>query len=143
MSFSTSKQQPLSAARGRSAHDFTQSYTDWEGAVFDNAAYFAVIELRGAQSRSAGPRDRKYTKFRYFPWAVRYATPKPDACVYTVTQAGRFNFLDREKWDEWMTRWWSNRDDKKRDDTEEHQAVPARPRFRRADDTASDGLGHR
>src|SRR5262252_3426135 len=97
----TSKQQPLTA-QGTHEHDFMQSYESWEAAVFDRAVYFAVYELRWGE-RGDPPR---HTKWKCFPWAVRYAKEsKHGPCIYAVVESGRFNNLDREKWDEWVSRW--------------------------------------
>ena len=101
----TSTQQPLTG-QSTHEHNFSQSVTDWEASVFDRAAYFAVIELRYGSTLSE---RRKYTTWTNFPWAVRYARRHLDACIYAVTDLGRFNNLDREKWSEWETRWWRNR----------------------------------
>jgi hypothetical protein len=103
-----SKQQPLTARRGTHEHDFTQSRADWEAAVFDRAIHFAVVENRN---------KRKYSTWHYLPWAVKYCrqlnTGHWDAagwCIYAVTATGRFNLLDHEKIDEWVQRWWENRE---------------------------------
>jgi hypothetical protein len=100
----SSKQQPLTAPRGRSEHDFAQTYAHWEAAVFDNAAYFATIEMRST------PRYKRI-EWRYFPWAVRYARQNEAGgpCIYAVAHTERFTLLDPEKWDEWCTRWFENR----------------------------------
>jgi hypothetical protein len=94
------KQRPLEAPRGCHEHNFSQDYSSWEGAVFDRAEYFAVIEMRNG---------RKYTSWKIFPWAVRYAKARQDACIYAVTESGRFNNLERVVWDAWETRWWESR----------------------------------
>lgn len=93
-----SHQQPLTAPRGRSEHDFSQRYPEWEAAVFDRALYFAVFEMRNG---------RRETRFETFPRAAEYARVHPDdgPCVYAVAATGRFTHLDREKWDEWEQRW--------------------------------------
>jgi hypothetical protein len=107
----SSKQQPLTARRGTHEHDFTQSYADWEAAVFDRATHFAVVETRN---------KRKYSTWRYLPWAVKYCRQLDTGhwdiagwCIYAVTATGRFTLLDHEKIDEWVQRWWENRDDKR------------------------------
>jgi hypothetical protein len=116
-----SKQQPLTARRGTHEHDFTQSRADWEAAVFDRAIHFAVVENRN---------KRKYSTWRYLPWAVKYCrqldTGHWDAagwCIYAVTATGRFNLLDHEKIDEWVQRWWENRDDKRTEAESERSAA--------------------
>jgi hypothetical protein len=104
MHMPTSHQQPLTAPRGRSEHDFGQSQYDWMAAVFDRASYFAVFELRNG---------RKETRFKIFPWAVRYARERDwtfGICIYAVAPSGRFTLLDPEKWDEWIIRWKDNYD---------------------------------
>jgi hypothetical protein len=106
-----SKQQPLTARRGTHEHDFTQPYAEWETAVFDRATHFAVVETRN---------KRKYSTWRYLPWAVKYCRQLDTGhwdiagwCIYAVTATGRFTLLDHEKIDEWVQRWWENRDDKR------------------------------
>jgi hypothetical protein len=93
-----SHQQPITAPRGRSEHDFSQPYPHWEAAVFDRAIYYAVFELRNG---------RRETRWKILPWAVRYAREHRDdgACLYAVAPTGRFTLLDPEKWDEWIQRW--------------------------------------
>jgi hypothetical protein len=120
-----SKQQPLLAARGTHEHDFGQRYVDWEGAVFDRAEYFAVVEMRSVPAR-------KYTKWKCFPWAIRYARRHPDACLYAVTRSGRFNNLEREKWPEWEIRWWGNKNGR-----EASEESYSRSRAARAEQVAS------
>lgn len=97
----SSKQRPLDAAAGRDEHDFSQRRDGWEATVFDRAAYFAVVEMRGAPADQARPE----TRFTVFPWAARLARGRADACLYAVTASGRFALLDRDKWSEWETRW--------------------------------------
>jgi hypothetical protein len=104
----SSKQQPLTARRGTHEHDFSQSYADWEAAVFDRATHFAVVEQRN---------KRKYSTWRYLPWAVKYCRQLDTGhwdiagwCIYAVTANGRFTLLDHEKVDEWVQRWWENRE---------------------------------
>ena len=96
-----SNQQPLTAPRGGSEHAFHLTYAEWEAAVFDRAAYFAVFELRN---------KRKETDFIVFPWAVRFARmhQADGACIYAVCESGRFTMLDPEKLDEWLQRWREN-----------------------------------
>jgi len=98
-----SKQDPLSAQRGGDARDFGQPRLSWEVAAFDQAQYFACVNMarRGE--------TRRYVKFAHFPWAARYARGQLHTCVYAVTESGRFALLDREKWVDWETRWWEMR----------------------------------
>lgn len=91
-----SKQDPLAVADARDASDLSQPRTSWECAVFDEAAHYAVVEVR---------HDRRLSEFRVFPWAVRFAREHEDACVYAVSASGRFALLDKEKWAEWEERW--------------------------------------
>lgn len=97
----TTQQQPLRAGRGNSPHDFTQSYSDWEGSIFDTAEYFYVLRFRAA-SRPRRPRD-EFTSCRA---AVAFARSHFDegACVYAMSHTGRFFLLDREVWDLWIQR---------------------------------------
>jgi hypothetical protein len=117
----SSKQQPLTARRGTHEHDFTQSYADWEAAVFDRATHFAVVETRN---------KRKYSTWRYLPWAVKYCRQLDTGhwdiagwCIYAVTATGRFTLLDHEKVDEWVQRWWENIDDKRTEIEPERSAA--------------------
>jgi hypothetical protein len=117
-----SKQQPLTARRGTHEHDFTQPYAEWETAVFDRATHFAVVETRN---------KRKYSTWRYLPWAVKYCRQLDTGhwdiagwCIYAVTATGRFNLLDHEKVDEWVRRWWENRDDKRTEIEPERSVAP-------------------
>jgi hypothetical protein len=101
-----SKQTPLTS-QATHEHNFEQSYADWEASVFDRAAYFAVIELR-----YGGRGQQRYTKWTVLPWALRYAREHVETgpCVYAVVESGRFTVLDREKWDDWETRWRRSRE---------------------------------
>lgn len=107
----SSKQLPLTARRGGHEHDFSQPRADWEAAVFDRAAYFAVIKIGfGMLDRGGNTSGYPERRFEFFPWAVRYARLR-GGCIYAVTETGRFNLCDRDKWDEWATRWWETRDE--------------------------------
>ena len=90
------KLDPRTAPRGGTEHDFAVPRENWETACFDNASYFAVIEMR---------RDRHRTEFLILPWAIRYASERDDACLYAVAETGRFALLDRARWPEWEDRW--------------------------------------
>ncbi len=93
-----SKQQPLTAARGRSPHNFAQPVQDWEASIFDQAEYLSVIFLR--------QRDRVHHRFQSMRSAVSFAQSNlsEGACIYAVTPSGRSTILDREKWAEWIQR---------------------------------------
>src|ERR1700756_830147 len=101
MAFYDTKQRPLTSPRNGHEHDFSLTEADWEAAVFDQAAFFAVIEFR---------HKRRYTQWKTFPWAVRYAKPRTDAGLYAVTASGRFVLLERVVWDQWEQRWREGRD---------------------------------
>jgi hypothetical protein len=92
-----SKQKPLTAARGRSEHDFRLKQDEWEAAVFDNAASFAVIELR------QGRRPVTLVTTPKLSDAIEQAQLH-SACLYAIGRSGRWVMLDREKWDEWEQR---------------------------------------
>lgn len=94
----SSNQIPLTASMGRSEHDFTQSAVEWEAAVFDNAAYFSVVETRA---------ERRRSEFVDLPTALAYARnhAADGACLYAVCGSGRSTLLDPEKWSEWEQRW--------------------------------------
>lgn len=91
-----SDQVPLSAPRGRSAHNFEQKRPDWEAAVFDDAESFSVVDYQ--------QRPWAYTEFTTFRAAMEFAANKPRACVYAVTESGRNALLDKVKWAEWAER---------------------------------------
>lgn len=95
----SSKQTPLTSPRGRSVHDFSQRLVDWEASVFDDAEYFAVVEMR-FEERGYG-----HTRFEAFPDAVRRAEASARVTLHAVSSSGRFALLDREKWPEWERRW--------------------------------------
>jgi hypothetical protein len=91
-------QQPLASPRGRSPHNFTQSLPDWEAAVFDSATLFVVQYLRR-------PTNERRFEFCTMQEAVDHARSQDDpACLYAVSESGRFALLSREKWDEWLAR---------------------------------------
>lgn len=101
-----SRQRPLDAPRDGDARNLATPLVAYEAAVFDQATYFAVVRFRTA-SPDGGRYDRR--EFSVFPWAVRYAEGLDDACVYAVTESGRFCLLDRERLGEWETRWRETR----------------------------------
>lgn len=91
-----SNQTPLTAMRGNSPHNFSQKFSDWEAAVFDNAAYYDVIGMRSP--------PRTHDEFLNFASAVEFARKQTHVCIYAITANGRSVLLDPQKWDEWIQR---------------------------------------
>lgn len=86
----------LDAPNAGSGRDLARPRSEWELSVFDRAAHFAVVEMRG---------EREYLRFRVLPWAIRRARTSPSTCLYAVSASGRFSLLDRERWGAWEARW--------------------------------------
>ena len=92
-----SNQQPLTAPRGQSPHDFKQPFASWEASIFDNAKLFAVIDYTTRL-------PFKRNEFSTVREAVEFARTQTRSCVYAVSSEGRFVLLDRERWDDWIER---------------------------------------
>jgi hypothetical protein len=91
-----SSQTPLTAKRGLSPAD-KLPLSDWEAAVFDNAALFTAIAMR----------PRRRSEFASFADALAYVRAQPDVnahLIYAVTKSGRSMIPDPVKWDEWLIR---------------------------------------
>lgn len=79
-------------------HDFTQSFSDWEISVFDNAAYFVALTI------GPGRFERQRKEFDKFHEAVDFAKEDKHYCLYAVTESGRSICIDRAKWNDWLAR---------------------------------------
>jgi hypothetical protein len=97
----TSKQKPSTAPFGRDPHDFSQTNSDWEAAVFDSATRFNAIDY------GVGGGARPVTPYQTMEEAVAAVSSNPRVCLYAITEEGIYGrsvLLDRVMWPEWISR---------------------------------------
>lgn len=76
----------------RPEHRFSGTLEQWDRAVFENAAYFTVVEfLRGT-------RPTVVQQHTTFADAVKAATPMPRVLIYAVTASERWALVPRDQW---------------------------------------------